>query len=439
MARLSRLSLTNRMVLGTTAATAAAVVVLVLGLQVFLSNATDTETGRVLRSRADAAAATVRVVHGQVKVLDPPTNSLDRDIWVYDTRGVLLDGPSVAGTLARTVRELGRTQPKAFRSTQDFRFHTRPVKHSGIQVATVVAAVDLRPYESTERRALLLAIALGLAAVAAAGAASGVATHVALGRVRQMARRADDWREHDLSGRFARGDPHDEITELAATLDRMLDRIAEALGSERRLTDELAHELRTPLTVIRSEAQLALMRPEASEGPDAEAWQAVVDATHRMDGSITTLLDAARSRHDPDTQADLRDVVVEAARRSPTLEGVRTLAVADRHLVAAAPPLAVLAALAPLVENAVRHADSTVTLRIRPDGADVVVEVDDDGPGVTEEQAREIFAPGHTTSANGAGLGLALARRLAVSLGGDVTVLPGPRGVFRLVLPRGES
>ena len=69
----------------------------------------------------------------------------------------------------------------------------------------------------------------------------------------------------------------------------MLDRIAQAILTERRLTDEVAHELRTPLTVIRSEAQLALLQA----GPDAvpsASLDAIVAATDRMTASIETML-----------------------------------------------------------------------------------------------------------------------------------------------------
>ena len=76
----------------------------------------------------------------------------------------------------------------------------------------------------------------------------------------------------------------------------MLDRIAQAILTERRLTDEVAHELRTPLTVIRSEAQLALLQA----GPDAAtsaSLEAIVAATDRMTASIETMLSLARSTH----------------------------------------------------------------------------------------------------------------------------------------------
>src|SRR5207244_1729862 len=62
----------------------------------------------------------------------------------------------------------------------------------------------------------------------------------------RMTRQAADWSEHDLDHRFALGTPHDELTELAATLDGLLDRLAASLRHQRRFSAELPHELRAP-------------------------------------------------------------------------------------------------------------------------------------------------------------------------------------------------
>ena len=80
------------------------------------------------------------------------------------------------------------------------------------------------------------------------------------GRSSRMTRQAADWSEHDLDRRFALGPPHDELTELAATLDGLLDRLAASLRHERRFSAELSHELRTPLARVIAEAELALRR-----------------------------------------------------------------------------------------------------------------------------------------------------------------------------------
>jgi len=98
--------------------------------------------------------------------------------------------------------------------------------------------------------------------------------------------------------------------------------------------------------------------------------------------------------------------------------------------------------LSPLLENACRHGVSTVEVSVRADNGAVVIDVVDDGPGVSAEDADRIFEPGirAANSPNGdagarAGLGLALARRLAQAARGTVTVQPGSGGRFRVRLP----
>jgi two-component system heavy metal sensor histidine kinase CusS len=96
--------------------------------------------------------------------------------------------------------------------------------------------------------------------------------------------------------------------------------------------------------------------------------------------------------------------------------------------------------IAPLLDNAARYASSQVTLDARPVAGRIVVRVRDDGPGIEPGSADTIFEPGRrATSANGhggAGLGLALARRLARAAGGDVTATAdGPGATFLTNLP----
>jgi signal transduction histidine kinase len=95
----------------------------------------------------------------------------------------------------------------------------------------------------------------------------------------------------------------------------------------------------------------------------------------------------------------------------------------------------------PLIDNAVRYGHSSVSVELSVNGTSAVVVVADDGEGLTEDEADRIFEPGVRGTAagadpRGAGLGLALARRLVGTVGGEITAQAGPAGArFRVRLP----
>jgi two-component system, OmpR family, sensor kinase len=430
-----RPGLRSRLVLVTMLATALAVAAISFGVQLLLSRSARSESVDLLRARTDAVAATVRLVAGRPMVLETPADSLDQNVWVFDAAGRTIDGTVPAG-LRHDIDQLkGLRTERTVVAAGETRLLARPIASSGQNVAVVVAGLDLTPYERSERRGLWLTIGLGALIVLSAGLAAWAAARHALRQVHRMVRRADEWQEHDLQGRFDLGPPVDELTELGGTLDRMLDRIASALRAERRLTDEVAHELRTPLTVIRSEAQLAVTADPAAKD---DSLQAIVAATVRMETAIQTMLQVARSSPDGEARCDagavLSTVLATVRGTVPASKAVQAHAsVRVDHprqpLGIAAPQAVVCAALSPLVDNAVRHAPGQVRLSARRDGRRVVLIVEDDGPGVAPESVEEIF--------RGAGLGLALARRLAGSVGGRVTAVATGHGRFELDLPSG--
>jgi two-component system OmpR family sensor kinase len=416
-------SLRTRLVTAAVVITALATTAVVVLLQVLLARASDADSTALARERVAAAATTVVVRNGQVTAAETPADSLDRDVWVFDASGRLVDGvlPKVLHGQVTGLAAAGREQLVV---TGDTRLAARPVGEGGRTVAMVVAAVDLRPYEDSERRGLLFSLLLGAFAVLVSGVAASEAARFTLGRVHHMVAQAHAWEEHDLDQRFGLGKPSDAFSELGHTLDHMLNRIAAALRSERRLTDELAHELRTPLTVIRGEAELAL-----TTTPDDPTYAVIIGEVQRAEASIDAMLDAARARVEPAVTHDLAEVLRDAA-------GGRARVEAPAGLEVGVGAGQLLAMLAPLLDNASRHASSTITIAAREDGGRVVVAVVDDGPGVAAGDLERIFEPGQRSGDGGtAGLGLAVVRRLAHAAGGEATALAGPGGRFELSLP----
>jgi signal transduction histidine kinase len=180
------------------------------------------------------------------------------------------------------------------------------------------------------------------------------------------------------------------------------------------------------------------MQAHSAQDPAAVALEGIVAATETMNQSITTMLAVARSTYGTEQRCTSSELLAQALERAPRSASVTVRVDVEEGsapLLIAAPEQVVNAALAPLVDNAVRHASSTVRLSARRQGRSVLILIEDDGDGVTDEELERIFEPGESSAAERSGLGLALARRLARSVGGEVHALGGAHGRFALDLP----
>jgi signal transduction histidine kinase len=305
-------------------------------------------------------------------------------------------------------------------------------EHAGSD-AVLVASESLRPYEGTRNVTLFALLGLGLVVVAGTAGLTAWTVGRTLRPVHRMTSLAAEWSERDLETRFGLGEGSDEFTELGNTLDALLDRVAAALREEQRLTSELAHELRTPLTAIRGEAELGLLG-----SPGDLHHQHVVELVDRLSATITTLLAVARNQGGGHRRCDLREVVESVLDALPH-PGLTVDVDLDRgRVVAAVSAELAERALAPVLENAIRYARTRVTVSAVATGADVRVTVADDGPGVPDESADSVFDAGaRGRDSGGAGLGLALARRIATAAGGEVALVNNASPtLFEVRLPR---
>lgn len=450
-----------------------AALVLVVVVQVLLAGTSTELVDQVLGDRAEAlVSATDTVTTGSR--LTVPDSRLDPGVAVYDA-----DGRPVAGTVPPRLRDdfaalATVTAPTTRQVHGDYAVTAVPFATGSGARGVAVLAEPLAPYEAEERDALIVSLVAGAVMVGLALALSAWAMRRALAPVGEMARLAEDWSEHDLGRRFqSAGDPGgggpgdgtggdddgdpvnpgdpddappggDELAALARTLDRLLDKVAGAIRAEQRLTSELAHELRTPLTAVQATADLMAQRDDLDEQL-REDVDDVRAACRTMATTITVLIDLARQHAAEGGSCTTAEIAHELRRRHPDLSALdldgleRPAGRADAVRLGVRPALAVRA-LAPVVDNALRVA-THVRVHAVAGVHRVDLVVDDDGPGVAAGVQDRLFTPGASTG--GSGLGLALARRVARSLGGDVRhePRPGPEAGARFVvtLPRADA
>jgi signal transduction histidine kinase len=405
---------------------------LILG-NVLLRHQVGTQTRDLLHERVAAQLATLTVVDGKIRVQEAVNDdALDRQAWILEN-GVVIERPAgISAALDRTAVALGRHRQAVQRSAgHDLELRAEPVRSDdgGPAVGAVVVAISVASVERLEKLVLIGSLVVAALVLLAGTIAISSALGGALRPVARMTEQADAWGAHDLDSRFDLGPPRDELSGLAATLDHLLDRIAASRRHEQRFASEMAHELRTPVAGIRGRAELAL-QAAADDAERRRALEAVVEQTTRLSSTIDTLLAIARREIDPAASS------VDLAALAHEIDDV-TITSPDQLPRAEGEPDVVRRALAPLIDNARRHARTQVTLELTVAGAEVRLTVRDDGPGVPEALGERVFDPGvrGDPDGDGAGLGLPLARRLARSCGGDVRLGAGPGGCVVLVLP----
>jgi signal transduction histidine kinase len=403
----------------------------------------------VLRERATAVLRNLSTVDGRLSVAEAPDRgAIDAQTWIFAGERTLEQPAGVDSRNERAAGELARAgQGFETVSATHTRMEAVPVRAGSQRLGTVVVAASLTPYESTARFALLGSIVLALLMLAAVAGLSRWLISRALRPVARMTVEAADWGEHDLSRRFFPGEPYDELSSLASVFDSLLERLAQGLRREQRLTAEVSHELRTPLAKILAEAELSSGR-ERSPGQYQATLELIERNARDLQRVLETLLASARAQTPGKTPAsDARESVeraVEPLRETLTAQGKTIEVVSARPARVAVEADVVERILSPLLENAGRFARRRIDVVIDTTDGQVVFEVRDDGPGVDSDDQGRIFEPGFRGVVSpldthaGAGLGLPLVRRLARAAGGDVEALRSQDGGrFAVRLPAG--
>ncbi|MGC5040667.1 sensor histidine kinase [Streptomyces sp. DT190] len=319
--------------------------------------------------------------------------------------------------------------------TEDYRYAAVEVETHDRGTLTVYAGAPLAAEHGAVRTALtvmLIGFPLLLGVVAGV---TWLVTRRALRPVEGIRREmAAITRSEDLARRVPEPDTHDEIARLASTTNETLAALETSVERQRRFVADASHELRSPIASLRTQLEVAAAHPELLDLDGA------VEDTVRLQRLAADLLLLARldaGERPVDTRVDLAGLAREEA------EGRSGVSVVAEPVEVAGSKGQLGRVLANLLDNAQRHARSAVTVSVRREGDLAVVGVADDGDGVPEADRERIFErfvrldAARSRDDGGAGLGLAIARDVAVRHGGTLTAGQGPAGgaLFELRLP----
>ena len=237
-----------------------------------------------------------------------------------------------------------------------------------------------------------------------------------------------------------------EIGHLANRFREMTTRLAEAEELERNFLMSVSHELRTPLTAIRG--HVAALREGVVTDPEAaeESLAIVADEADRLGRLVNDVLDLAKLDAHRFTvlteevdMSRLCDRAYSTFSEEARRRGIEYTQAAEGAPVIVSDGDRVLQIISNLLSNAFRWTPDggRIGLAVSSNNGTVTVDVADTGPGISREESERIFRPFWSTDGRGTGLGLPIARELAVALGGRIELQTalGEGSRFRLVLP----
>ena len=244
----------------------------------------------------------------------------------------------------------------------------------------------------------------------------------------------------DLSARMR--EPGDDVAPLARSLNSLADRLSDEDSRRGRYVSQVSHDLRSPLTVIRAFA--CTLRPSLPDGDDRRRIEVIEEEVDRIGAMVDDLLGIGRVRAGGLTITPQACDVAAIVRRACELRGPLALArnvevrlCGDAEAIAFADPLRVAQIADNLLDNALAHAPSGSSVEVSVRGGDeVVIVVQDDGPGIPAAELPYIFEPfmQGARRAGAAGLGLAITSELTRAQGGTITADSPAGGGARLIV-----
>ncbi|GAA1657716.1 HAMP domain-containing sensor histidine kinase [Kribbella alba] len=318
---------------------------------------------------------------------------------------------------------------------EDFVFAAAPVNQpggvdqaggdGGVQVIVGRPLVDVLDSTRFVTRVLLIGLPLMVLVV---GGVTWIVTGRMLAPVGAIRREVDAISAAELHRRVPAVHSRDEIGRLAATMNRMLDRLQRAQESQRRFVSDASHELRSPVASIRQHAEVALAHPERSSLDDLASTVLAEDL--RIQRLVDDLLLLARADEQdftlPRVPVDLDDLVFAEAQRLRTATDLEidTSAVSGGQVLGDETSLRRV--ILNLGENAGRYARRRIVLSLQEEDGEVLLTVSDDGPGIPVADRERVFdrfvrlTTARGRDDGGSGLGLAIVAEVVRLHGGTV-------------------
>ena len=271
-----------------------------------------------------------------------------------------------------------------------------------------------------------------------------------LSPIDKMVSKAGKISEENLKERLPVVNPEDELGNLALVFNEMLNRLEKSFERLKQFTSDAAHELRTPLTAIRSIGEVALQNHK-----DAKYYREIIGSILEENNRLTHLVDNLLflSRADAKrisknfTPVNLNSFVRETVEFIQPLaeEKNQTVIIESSEVISVKADSALLKqALLNLLDNAIKYSpnDSQITVSVKTENGSAIIEVKDNGPGISAEHIEKIFErfyridKGRSRKMGGSGLGLAIASWAIKSQGGKLIVESevGKGSIFKIIL-----
>jgi len=252
---------------------------------------------------------------------------------------------------------------------------------------------------------------------------------------------------HDLHRRVPVPATRDEVALLARTMNQMLDRLESSASAQRRFVADASHELRSPLAALRATLEVAAAKPAVASWPST--LTDALDETTRLQRLVDDLLTLAsmseRGRPQRREEVDLDEIIIHEARSVNATSRVRldlTKVSGGRVL---GDPDQLTRVVRNLLDNAQRHATNGIAVELRTERDDVVLSIQDDGPGIPNSERDRIFErfarldEARTQDTGGTGLGLAITKEILTAHNATITIADSSRGArFEIRLPAAE-